>query len=48
LIYGSLQQAGASPTVAAASGAVAALIAAACLLAARPIRPGQELASVSH
>jgi MFS family permease len=48
LIYGALQQAGASPTVAAASGAVAALIAAACLLAARPIRPGQELASVSH
>lgn len=48
LIYGSLQQAGASPTVAAASGAIAALIAAACLLAARPIRPGQELASVSH
>jgi len=48
LIYGALQQAGASPTMAAASGAVAALIAAACLLAARPIRPGQELASLSH
>jgi MFS family permease len=48
LIYGALQQAGASPTIAAASGAVAALIAAACLFAARPIRPGQELASVSH
>ncbi len=48
LIYGLLQQAGASPTVAAASGGVAALVAAACLLAARSIRPGQELTDISH
>ena len=48
LIYGFLQQAGASPTVAAASGGVAALVAAACLLAARSIRPGQELIDIAH
>ena len=48
LVYGLLQQAGASPTVAAASGGVAALVAAACLLAARSIRPGQELTDISH
>ncbi len=48
LVYGLLQQAGASPTVAAASGGVAALAAAACLLAARSIRPGQELTDISH
>ncbi len=48
LLYGALQQAGASPTIAAASGGVAALVAAACMLAARTIRPGQELADISH
>ena len=48
LIYSVLQSNGASPTFAAASGAVAALIAAACLLAARRIRPGQDLAAISH
>ena len=48
LVYGGLQQAGASPTIAAASGGVAALIAAACMLAARSIRPGQELTAISH
>ena len=48
LVYGALQQAGASPTIAAASGGVAALIAAACMLAARSIRPGQELTAISH
>jgi MFS family permease len=48
LLYGLLQQVGASPTVAAASGGVAALVAAACLLAARSIRPGQELTDISH
>jgi MFS family permease len=48
LVYGALQSAGATPTVAAASGAVAALIAALCLLGARSIRPGQNLAAISH
>jgi MFS family permease len=48
LIYGLLQSNGASPTIAAASGAVAALVAALCLLAARRIRPGQDLAAISH
>lgn len=48
LVYGALQQAGVSPTAAAASGGVAALIAAACMLGARSIRPGQELADISH
>ena len=48
LVYGALQQAGASPTVAAASSGVAALVAAGCMLAARSIRPGQELTAISH
>ncbi|MDQ0393939.1 MFS transporter [Labrys monachus] len=48
LIYGGLQSAGAAPAVAAASGAVAALAAALCLFAARSIRPGQNLAAISH
>jgi MFS family permease len=48
LVYGALQQAGASPTMAAASGGVAALVAAACMLATRSIRPGQELTAISH
>ncbi len=48
LVYGALQQVGASPTIAAASGGVAALLAAACMLAARSIRPGQELTAISH
>ena len=48
LIYGVLLQGGASPSLAAGSGAVAALLAAACLLAARPIAPRQDLAAVSH
>lgn len=48
LVYGVLQGAGASPTLAAASGAVAALVAALCLVAARSIRPGQNLAAIAH
>jgi MFS family permease len=48
LLYGVLQQAGASPTWAAASGGAAALVAAIVLLAARSIRPGQELADIAH
>ncbi len=48
LIYGALQSAGATPTIAASSGAAAALIAALCLFGARSIRPGQDLAAVSH
>lgn len=48
LIYGAALSAGASPAVAASSGALAALVAALCLLAARSIRPGQDLAAVSH
>ena len=48
LVYGALQSAGWSPAAAAASGAVAALIAALCLFGARSIRPGQDLAAISH
>ena len=48
LVYGALQQAGASPSVAAASGGVAALAAAGCMFAARSIRPGLELTAISH
>jgi MFS family permease len=48
LLYASLQGAGLSATTAALSGAVAALLAALCLLGARRIRPRQELVHVSH
>lgn len=48
LLYALLQSAGLSATAAALSGAVAALLAAACLLGARRIRPRQELVDVSH
>ncbi|WP_158243085.1 MFS transporter [Acidimangrovimonas sediminis] len=48
LIYGAALSAGASASLAAASGAVAALIAAGCLMGARSIKPGQDLARVSH
>ena len=48
LVYGGLQSAGWSPASAAASGALAALVAALCLLGARSIRPGQDLAAVSR
>jgi sugar phosphate permease len=48
LLYAALQSAGVDAAKAGLSGAVAALLAAACLLGARRIRPRQELITVSH
>lgn len=48
LVYGVLQSNGFSPTMAAASGALAALLAAVCMIGARSIQPGQKLEAVSH
>jgi MFS family permease len=48
LIYGLLLGAGFDATLAASSGAVAALIAAVCLFGSRSIRPRMELAEISH
>lgn len=48
LLYATLQSAGLSAATAGISGAVAAVLAAGCLLGARRIRPGQDLVAVAH